>query len=176
MTVRRYRDREPQLGARVYVDDNAVVIGEVRLGDDSSVWPNATVRGDVNSITIGRRSNIQDGAVVHVTHGYSAMPEGHPVMIGDDVTIGHNATVHGCVIEDECLIGIGATVLDGAIIRARVLLGAGSLVPEGKELEGGFLYLGVPARKVRPLTGEELRWFGYSAEHYRTLKDDYLGA
>jgi carbonic anhydrase/acetyltransferase-like protein (isoleucine patch superfamily) len=176
MTIRRYRNIEPQLGARVYVDESAVVIGEVTLGDDSSVWPHATVRGDVNRITIGRRTNIQDGTVVHVTHRYGARPEGHAVVIGNDVTIGHNVTIHGCSIEDECLIGIGATVLDGAMIRSRVLLGAGSLVSEGKELESGFLYLGVPARKIRPLTDEELRWFGYSAEHYRKLKDDYLGA
>jgi carbonic anhydrase/acetyltransferase-like protein (isoleucine patch superfamily) len=134
----------------------------------------AVLRGDVNKIRVGDRSNIQDGTVVHVTHGYSAVPDGYGVTIGNDVTIGHNVTVHGCTIEDECLIGIGSTILDGAVIHKHVLLGAGSLVTEGKELHGGFLWMGRPAKKVRELTDEEIKWFGYSANHYKKLKDDYL--
>lgn len=174
MAIRLYKDISPTLGKRVYVDEAAVVIGDVVLADDCSVWPMAVIRGDVNQIRIGRRSNIQDGTVVHVTHSYSGNPEGHAVHIGDDVTIGHNVTVHGCTIEDRCLIGIGSTILDGAVIHTNVLLGAGSLVSEGKELDSGFLYVGTPAKKVRELTDEEMAWFEYSAKHYQNLKNDYL--
>ncbi len=174
MTIRPYKGISPTLGKQVYVDDSAVVIGDVVLGDDCSVWPMAVIRGDVNRIRIGQGSNIQDGTVVHVTHRYSANLEGHAVYIGDDVTIGHNVTVHGCTIEDRCLIGIGSTILDGAVIHTNVLLGAGSLVSEGKELESGYLYIGTPAKKVRKLTDEEMAWFEYSAKHYQNLKSDYL--
>jgi carbonic anhydrase/acetyltransferase-like protein (isoleucine patch superfamily) len=172
--IRKFKNITPTLGKNVYVDEQAGVIGDVVLGDDCSVWPMAILRGDVNKIRVGDRSNIQDGTVVHVTHGYSAVPEGYGVSIGNDVTIGHNVTVHGCTIEDECLIGIGSTILDGAVIHKHVLLGAGSLVTEGKELHGGYLWMGRPAKKVRELTDEEIKWFGYSANHYKKLKDDYL--
>lgn len=174
MSIRSYKGISPELGKQVYVDEAAVVIGNVVLGDDCSVWPMAVIRGDVNSIHIGQRSNIQDGTVIHVTHRYSVNLEGHAVHIGDDVTIGHNVTVHGCTIEDRCLIGIGCTILDSAIIHSDVLLGAGSLVSEGKELESGHLYIGTPAKKVRELTDEEMAWFEYSAKHYQNLKNDYL--
>lgn len=172
--IRKYKNIEPTLGKAVYVDEQASVIGDVVLGDDCSVWPMAVLRGDVNKIRVGDRSNIQDGTVMHVTHGYSAVPDGYGVSIGNDVTIGHNVTVHGCSIEDECLIGIGSTILDGAVIHKHVLLGAGSLVTEGKELHGGYLWMGRPAKKVRELTEEEIKWFTYSANHYKKLKDDYL--
>ena len=172
--IRKYKNISPTLGNNVYVDEQATVIGDVVLGDDCSVWPMAVLRGDVNKIRVGDRSNIQDGSVVHVTHGYSAVPDGYGVSIGNDVTIGHNVTVHGCTIEDECLIGIGSTILDGAVIHKHVLLGAGSLVTEGKELHGGYLWMGRPAKKVRELTDEEIKWFGYSANHYKKLKNDYL--
>jgi len=172
--IRKYKNITPTLGNGVYVDEQASVIGDVVLGDDCSVWPMAVLRGDVNKIRVGDRSNIQDGTIVHVTHGYSAVPDGYGVSIGNDVTIGHNVTVHGCTIEDECLIGIGSTILDGAVIHKHVLLGAGSLVTEGKQLHGGFLWMGRPAKKVRELTEDEIKWFGYSANHYKKLKDDYL--
>jgi len=174
MTIRSYKGISPELGKRVYVDDEAVVIGDVVLGNDCSVWPMAVIRGDVNNIRIGQRSNIQDGTVVHVTHRYNDNPDGHAVIIGDDVTVGHNVTVHGCTIEDRCLIGIGSTILDGAVIHSNVLLGAGSLVSEGKELESGYLYIGTPAKRIRELTDEEMAWFEYSAKHYQNLKNDYL--
>ena len=174
MAIRPYKNILPGLGPRVYVDERATVIGDVELGEDCSVWPMAVIRGDVNRIRIGARSNVQDGTVVHVTHPYSQNPEGHAVHIGEDVTIGHNVTVHGCSIGNECLIGIGSTILDGAVIHDRVLLGAGSLVTEGKELMSGFLYLGAPAKKIRELSEEELKWFRYSARHYIDLKNDYL--
>ena len=174
MSLRTYQGHRPQISRSAYIDEQACVIGDVSIGEDSSVWPMAVIRGDVNHIRIGARSNIQDGTVIHVTHRYSENPEGHPVVIGDDVTVGHNITVHGCTIEDRCLIGIGSTLLDGAIIRSHVMLGAHSLVAEGKELEGGYLWLGAPARKIRELTEQELRWFEYSAKHYVALKNDYL--
>lgn len=173
MAIRPYKNITPKLGKGVYIDEQACVIGDVTLGKDCSVWPMVVIRGDVNKITIGERSNIQDGSVVHVTHGYSEVPDGYAVTIGNDVTIGHNVTVHGCTIEDQCLIGIGSTILDNAVIHKHVLLGAGSLVTEGKELEGGYLWMGRPARRVRPLTEKEISWFGYSAQHYVKLKNDY---
>ena len=174
MAVRPYRKQMPELGDGVYVAPEAAVIGDVVIGEHSSIWPMAVLRGDVNSIRVGKRSNIQDGTVVHVTHGYKEVPDGWAVHIGDEVTIGHNVTVHGCTIEDRCLIGIGSTILDGAILRPHVYLGAGSLVTEGKELESGYLYLGAPAKRVRPLTDAEMRWFEYLAQHYCDLKDEYL--
>ncbi len=175
MTIRSFKGISPKLASRVYVDESAAVIGDVELGEDASVWPMCSIRGDVNLIRIGARTNIQDGSVLHVTHRYGVLPEGHATVIGNDVTVGHKVMLHGCTVEDLCLIGMGSTVLDGAIIRSRVLLGAGSLVPEGKDLEGGYLWLGRPAKKVRELTDEELKWFQYSALHYVKLKNEYLG-
>ncbi len=174
MAIRPYKNISPKLAGGVYVDEQASVIGDVTMGADCSVWPMAVIRGDVNTITIGERSNIQDGTVIHVTHNYTDLPDGYSVTIGNEVTIGHNVTVHGCCIADQCLIGIGSVILDGAMINKHVLLGAGSLVTEGKELEGGYLWLGRPAKRIRKLTEKEIAWFGYSAEHYVNLKNDYL--
>lgn len=174
MTIRSFKGVTPKIGKAAYVDEDAVVIGDVTLGVDASIWPMCSIRGDVNLIRIGARTNIQDGSVIHVTHRFGALPEGHPVHIGDDVTVGHKVILHGCIVEDLCLIGMGSSVLDGAIIRSRVLLGAGSLVPEGKDLEGGYLWLGRPAKKMRELTEQELKWFEYSAKHYVTLKNEYM--
>ena len=175
MTIRTFKSITPKINKSAYVDEAAVVIGDVELGADASVWPMCSIRGDVNAIKIGARSNIQDGSVIHVTHRYSELSNGHATVIGSDVTVGHKVMLHGCTLEDLCLIGMGSTVLDGAIIRSKVLLGAGSLVPEGKELEGGYLWLGRPAKKMRALTEEELNWFEYSAMHYVKLKNDYMG-
>lgn len=174
MAIRSYKNILPTLGANVYIDESAAVIGDVVLGDDVSVWPMCSVRGDVNSIRIGARTNIQDGTVIHVTHRYKDLPQGHAVHIGDDVTIGHKVIIHGCTIESRCLIGMGSLILDGAILRRGVFLGAGSLVAEGKELEGGYLWMGRPAKKIRELTAQESAWFDYSAAHYVQLKNDYL--
>lgn len=173
MAIRSFKGKFPVLATGVYVDESAAVIGDVELGEDVSIWPMCSIRGDVNLIRIGARSNIQDGSVIHVTHRHSELPEGHATRIGSDVTVGHKVMLHGCTVEDMCLIGMGAIVLDGAIIRSKVLLGAGSLVPEGKDLEGGYLWLGRPAKKVRALTEQELKWFEYSATHYVKLKNDY---
>lgn len=174
MSIRTYKEIEPQIGLDTYIDDDATVIGDVIIGRDCSVWPQAVVRGDVNIVRIGDRTNVQDGTIVHVTHQYTGNPEGFAVHIGNDVTVGHNVTVHGCTIEDSCLIGIGSTILDGAHIHERVLLGANSLVTEGKELHSGFLYVGQPAKKIRELTDDELSWFEYSSKHYVKLKNEYL--
>lgn len=175
MSLRKFKEFFPRVDSSAYIDESAAVIGDVEVGKDSSVWPMCSIRGDVNAIRIGERTNIQDGTVIHVTHRYSELPDGHATRIGNDVTVGHKVMLHGCTVEDLCLIGMGSTVLDGAIIRSKVLLGAGSLVPEGKDLEGGYLWLGRPAKRMRELTEQELKWFEYSARHYVKLKADYLG-
>ncbi|OGI51028.1 MAG: gamma carbonic anhydrase family protein [Candidatus Muproteobacteria bacterium RIFCSPHIGHO2_02_FULL_65_16] len=174
MAIRSYKGTLPRIAAGAYVDEQAAVIGDVEIGADSSVWPMCSVRGDVNYIRIGARTSVQDGTVIHVTHPHETISGGHAVVIGDDVTIGHQCTIHGCTIESRCLIGMGSTILDGAILRSGVFLGAGSLVTEGKELEGGHLWLGRPAKRVRALTEQERTWFEYSARHYVKLKNDYL--
>ena len=172
--ARTFQGIAPQLADGVFVDPTALVLGDVHLGADSSIWPMTVVRGDVNKIRIGKRSNIQDGSVMHVTHPHSDEPEGHPVVVGDNVTVGHRVILHGCTVGDNCLVGMGSTVMDGAILEPYVLLGAGSLVPPGKTLEGGYLWLGSPVRKVRALSEDERKWIGYSADHYVELKNKHL--
>lgn len=163
----------PRLAAGAWVHPRATVIGEVSLGADASVWPGAVIRGDVNSISIGEASNIQDGSVLHVSHKTPDNPAGGPLVVGARVTVGHTVILHACTIEDECLIGMGSIILDRAVIRKHVLLGAGSLVPEGRVLESGYLYLGRPARQVRELTADEIAYFNYSARHYVQLARSY---
>lgn len=172
MSIRKYLGIVPQLAASAWVDESAVVIGKCQLGEDVGIWPNATLRGDVNDIIIGNRSNIQDGAVVHTTHA-SEVSKGSKCIVGQDVTVGHNAVLHGCIIEDECLIGMGAVVLDNAVVQKHVLVGANSLVPPGKVLESGYLYVGSPVKQARPLTDAEKAFFKYSAAHYVKLKNDF---
>ncbi len=175
MNIRPYLRQLPTLGERAYVDRTASVIGDVVLGDDVSIWPGTVVRGDVNFIRIGARTNIQDGSVVHVSHdGPHAKLGGFATVIGSDVTIGHKAIVHACRIEDAVLIGMGAIVLDGAVIRTHGFVGAGALITPGKEIGEGELWLGNPARKVRMLTDAEIQALYYSAQHYVRLKDQYL--
>lgn len=174
MSIRSFEQYTPKIGNKVFVDPTALVLGEVSIGDDSSVWPMSTIRGDVNSIEIGARTSVQDGCVLHVTHAGPYNPEGHSLTIGDDVTIGHKAMIHGCVIGDRCLIGMGAVVMDSAVLQSGIILGANSLVPPGRELESGFLWVGSPARKIRPLTEEEKGFFEYSAKNYVKLKDRHL--
>ncbi len=173
MNVRSYKGIHPQLGARVFVDPSAVVIGRVQLGDDVSVWPTTVIRGDVNGISIGARSTIQDGSVLHCTSPYTEMPNGIPLVIGEDVTVGHGVILHACTIGNFCLIGMGATVLDGAVLEDYVFIGAGAVVTPGKRLTSG-LYLGSPARRVRDLTEREIAELQESSEHYVKLKNDYL--
>ena len=166
----------PQIANSVYVHPAATVIGDVIISDDSSVWPNTVIRGDVNSIRIGKNTNVQDLSMLHVSHKSSWAPAGAPLIIGDNVTIGHSVILHGCTIEDESLIGMGSIVMDKAVVQKHVLLAAGSLVPEGKVLESGYLYVGRPAKKVRALTADEIAHFTYSANHYVRLKNQYLQA
>lgn len=166
----------PQLAERVYLHPSAQLIGSVTVGADSSVWCNAVLRGDVNEIHIGRCTNIQDLTMGHVAHRTDRKPQGSPLVIGDYVTVGHSVILHGCRVGNECLVGMGSIVMDDAVIADRVMLGAGSLVPPGKTLESGFLYVGRPAEKVRPLTEDEIAWLRYSAEHYVRVKDNYLAA
>ena len=175
--LRPYRDHLPTLGARAYVDPAATVIGDVVLGDDVSVWPQTVIRGDVNFIRIGARTNVQDGTVIHVSHdGPHAKLGGFATVIGEDVTIGHKAIVHACRIEDATLIGMGAVVLDGAVVMKHGFVGAGALVAPGKTVGEGELWLGNPAKQVRMLSDAEIEALYYSAQHYVRLKDEYLGA
>ncbi len=175
--IRPYLDTRPSLGARVYVDPAACVIGAVELGDDASIWPAAVVRGDVNVIRIGARTSIQDGSVVHVTHdGPYTRPGGFPTTVGSDTTVGHKVTLHGCSIGNFCLIGMGAIVLDGAVVEDYGFLGAGALLPSGKTVGSGELWLGNPARFVRKLSEREIESLRYSAAHYVRIKDQYLAA
>ncbi len=171
--IRKFKKSRPKTGTHVFIDESAVVIGDVTLGDDVSVWPAAVIRGDVESITIGAGSNIQDGSVLHVSHAGDFSPQGFPLKIGKNVTIGHKAVVHGCTVGDCCLIGIGAIVMDGAVLEDYVMLGAGALVAPGKTLESGYLYVGAPARQSRLLSEKERKFLEYSAAHYKHLKDQH---
>lgn len=174
MSLRPFQKKWPQLTASTYVDDSAVVIGDVTLGEEVSVWPMAVIRGDVSSITVGAKTNVQDGAVLHVSHAGRYSEYGHPLTIGIGVTIGHRAVLHACTVGDYGLIGIGAIVMDDAVLEDYVMLGAGSLVPSGKRLQSGYLYLGSPAKPIRPLTDGEKAFLEYSAEHYVSLKKAYI--
>lgn len=174
MSIRSYQGKSPTLGNEVFIDESAIVIGDVVLGDQCSVWPLAVIRGDVNSIRIGARSNIQDGCVLHVTHANKeAGKEGSPLTIGEDVTVGHNATLHGCKIGDRVLIGMGSVILDDVEISNNVIIGAGTVVPPGKKLNGGYLYVGNPARQLRPLIESEKEMLTYSTQQYIKLKESY---
>lgn len=164
----------PQLGTNNYIDSSAVLIGDIVLGADVSVWPTVVIRGDVAEIRIGAETNIQDGAVLHVSHQGDFAENSAPLTIGERVTIGHRAVIHGCTIGDACLVGIGAIILDNAVLEDYVMLGAGALVPAGKVLEKGYLYIGAPAKKSRALTEEEMQFLDYSAQHYVKLKNQYL--
>lgn len=176
MSLRAFGDDVPVLGDRVWIDPGAVVIGQVEIGDDASLWPMAVARGDVNTIRIGARTNVQDGSVLHVTHDGPYSPGGMPLVIGDEVTVGHRVMLHACTIGDRCLLGMSSTILDGATLEDEVFLGAGSLVPPGKRLAARSLYKGSPAQRVRALSDEELAMLRYSAAHYVRLKDRYLAA
>ena len=174
MSLFSYLNISPVLGDRIYLHPSCQVIGDVKIGDDSSVWCNTVLRGDVNHISIGRGTNIQDLTMGHVSHKTPAKPEGSPLIIGDYVTVGHSVILHGCTIGNDCLIGMGSIVMDDAVIPDYVMIGAGSLISPGKVLESGMLYMGRPAKAVRKLTDEELAYLRYSAEHYIRVKNNYL--
>lgn len=173
--IRSFEDYIPQLADSVFVDESAVVTGNVSIGEDSSIWPCCSVRGDIHSISIGARSNIQDGSILHVTHDSEYAPGGNKLTVGDDVTVGHNVVLHACTVEDLCLIGMGSIVLDGAVVQSGAMVGAGSLVPPNKVLEGGYMWLGSPVKKIRELTDNEKAFLEYSARHYVKLKDRHAG-
>lgn len=174
--IRPYRKHLPRLGTAAWVDPSAQVIGDVELGDDASVWPLVSIRGDVNRVRIGARSNVQDNSVLHVTHDGKYSPGGAALTIGDDVTVGHNVILHACTIGNRCLIGMGAIVMDKVVIEDEVFVAAGSVVPPGKALKSGWLYRGSPAQPARELTAQEREQLLYSAQHYVRLKNHYLEA
>jgi carbonic anhydrase/acetyltransferase-like protein (isoleucine patch superfamily) len=174
MSLRSFGGAMPRIGSRVWLDPSAVIVGDVAIGDDASIWPFVAARGDVHSIAIGARSNVQDGTVLHVTHDGPYSPGGAALRIGEDVTVGHGAILHACTIGDRVLVGMGSRVLDEAAIEDDVMLAAGSLVSPRKRLRGGWLYRGSPAVAVRELTPKELEFLRYSAANYVRLKDRYL--
>ena len=173
--LRPYLDRFPVLGPRVYVDPAATVIGDVELAEDVSIWPGTILRGDVNFIRVGARTNVQDGTIVHVSHHSPYNKGGYPTLIGEDVTVGHGTIIHACTIGDACLIGMGACVLDGAVVAHHAFIGAGAVVGPGKRVGSGELWVGNPARPVRQLSDKDIEGLLYSAQHYVRLKDQYLG-
>lgn len=172
--IRTYKGVAPRLGSKVYVDETAVLVGDIEIGDDSSIWPLVAARGDVNHIKIGKNTNIQDGTVLHVTRKSKSSPEGSPLHIGDNVTVGHKTMLHGCRIGNNILVGMGAIVMDDAIVEDNIIIAAGSLVPPGKTLASGHLYVGNPVKARRKLTSAEVSFLQHSADNYAILKDEYL--
>lgn len=167
--IRSFENHSPTIDAEAWLDPLCLVIGDVQIGARSSIWPGVVVRGDINRIRIGKETNIQDGSILHNSHDGPFMPGGSPLIIGDRVTVGHKAVLHGCEIRNECLIGMGAIVMDRAVVETGVMVGAGSLVPPGKTLASGYLYTGSPVRQARPLTDREKEYFAYSAGYYFKL-------
>ena len=167
--IRSFKGVSPTVAPSAYVDTSAQIIGDVHVGDESSVWMNAVVRGDVNHIRIGRRTNIQDGAIVHVMRDPS-----HPTILGDDITVGHGAIVHGCTVEDQCLIGMGAILLNGARVGHGSIVAAGTLLPEGCVIPPRSLVIGSPGKVKRQITDDELEFIRQSADNYVTYRLDYL--
>jgi carbonic anhydrase/acetyltransferase-like protein (isoleucine patch superfamily) len=170
MTIRKFQTHIPNIHKTAFVDPTALVIGQVSIGAHSSIWPMTVVRGDINTITIGERTNIQDGSILHVSHDGEFSPGGASMTIGNDVTVGHSVVLHACTLMDCCLIGIGSVILDNALVHKHAMVGAGSLVTNGKELEGGYLWMGRPAKKIRELSEREIEYLSYSADHYVKVK------
>lgn len=175
MPNRDYAGHIPVIADSAYIDPMALVIGQVTIAEQASLWPMVVARGDVHCINIGARTNVQDNSVLHVSHDGKYCPGGRALVIDEAVTVGHQANLHACTIKHHCLIGIGAIVLDGAVLSPYTLLGAGSLVPPGKVLEGGYLWYGNPVKKVRRLTETEIEYFEYSANHYVKLAQQHGG-
>ena len=159
--IKSVNGNTPEIPSSCYMAENATVVGDVKMGEECSIWFNAVVRGDVNAIRMGDRVNVQDGAIVHCTY------ERASTVIGNDVSIGHNAIVHGCDIKDNVLIGMGAIVMDNAVIESNVIIAAGAVVLENTQTESGWIYAGVPAKKVKQLTKENAeKMIGYTASNY----------
>ncbi len=172
--IRPYQNTHPVFGKAVFVDPTALVLGDVEIGDDSSIWPMVTIRGDMHRIRIGQRTSIQDGSVLHITHAGPFNPDGYPLTIGNDVTVGHKALLHGCSLGNRILVGMGAIVMDGAVVEDEVIIAAGSLVPPGKRLASGYMYRGSPARQAREISDKEREFFAYTAANYVKLKDQHI--
>lgn len=172
--LRPYKGISPTFDDSVYIDQASVLVGDIEVGSNASIWPFVAARGDVNIIRIGERTNIQDGTILHVTRKSDANPEGFPLIIGDDVTIGHQCMLHGCQLGSRILVGMGAIIMDGAVVEDDVFIGAGTLVPPNKVLESGYLYVGNPMKKARPLKETEIAFLKQSAINYVELKNDYL--
>ncbi|MBU3004240.1 gamma carbonic anhydrase family protein [Paraglaciecola arctica] len=172
--MRTYLGISPVCGEFTYIDQSSVIIGDVNLAVDVSVWPLVSIRGDVNSIVIGARTNIQDGSILHVTRKSPNNPDGNPLIIGDDVTVGHNCILHGCTLGDRVLIGMGAIIMDGVTVESDVLIAAGSVIPPNKTLASGYLYKGNPAQQARKLRENEVTFLKQSALNYVELKNTYL--
>ena len=172
--TRHYRGIYPSLGDGVYIDQSAVIIGDITVGDDSSIWPLVAARGDVNFIKIGKRTNIQDGTVLHVTRKSAAVPDGYCLTIGDEVTVGHKCMLHGCRLGNRILVGMGAIVMDNVVVEDDVIIGAGALVPPNKTLESGYMYIGQPVKRARKLKPQEMDFLKKSAGYYVDLKEEYL--
>lgn len=173
MNIRPYLNQSPILGDNTFIDPSAIVIGETTLAQDVSIWCGVVIRADVNSISIGARSNVQDLSMLHVSKKTAAKPQGSPLVIGEDVTIGHQVMLHGCTVGNRVLIGIGCIVLDDAIIEDDVIIGAGSLVPPRKTLKSGYLYMGRPAQAVRELTDADRASILENAQHYKNLAQNH---
>lgn len=174
ISVRSFEEYSPKIAHQVFIDKTALIIGQVSIGEDSSIWPMTIIRGDMHKITIGQRTSIQDGSVLHITHAGPFNEHGWPLSIGDDCTIAHSVTLHGCTIGNQVLVGMGSIIMDGSIVEDKVVIGANTLVPPGKTLKSGFLYTGSPAKEVRPLSEKEINYFYYSSNNYRQLKDRFL--
>ncbi len=173
-SLRIFQGHTPIIGQRVLIDPSAVVLGQVTLEDDVSVWPQVVIRGDMHRIKVGARTSVQDGCVLHITHAGPYNIEGWPLDIGCDVTIGHGAVLHGCTVGSRVLVGMSATVMDGVVVEDDVVIAAGALITPGKRLRSGYLYAGSPAREVRRLSERELAYFTYSANNYVQLKDQHI--
>lgn len=173
MPIRSFAGITPNIHPSAFIDETAVIIGDVSIGRDSSIWPQTVIRGDINKITIGETTNIQDGSVLHVTHAGKFNPDGAALSIGNRVIIGHHVTLHACLLEDSCLIGMGAIVMDKAIVRRQTMVAAGAVVGPGKDLESGYLWLGNPIRRGRELTDKEIAFLDYSADYYAALKEKH---
>ncbi len=171
--LRPFLDKTPTLGERVYIDEACIVIGDVQIGDDASIWPGTVIRGDVNYVRIGARTNVQDGTIIHVSHDSDYNKGGFPTLIGEGVTVGHGCIIHACTIGDYCLIGMGACILDGAVIEPNAFIAAGAVIGPGKRVKSGQLWAGNPARLMRELTDKDIEGLRYSADHYVRVKDQY---
>jgi len=172
--IRSYNNISPTVGNKVYIDPSSVIVGDITLADDVSIWPLVAARGDVNTICIGARTNIQDSTVLHVTRRSAGNPEGHLLSIGEDVTVGHHCMLHGCILGNRILVGMGAIIMDGTVVEDDVFIGAGTVVPPNKVLRSGYLYVGNPMKEARQLKESELSFLKESALNYVTLKNEYL--